>query len=72
MRAGRRAGDQILAGPEVQVIRVAEDVGFERLQLVRIDGLHGRLRTDGMILASDVAGAVCTTPARAEPSVAPA
>ena len=40
-------GDQLLARAEVEVVRVAEhDLGAERVQLVRVDGLHGRLRPD--------------------------
>jgi hypothetical protein len=40
-------GDPLGAGPEVQVVRVAEhDLGPQRLQLVRQHGLDGGLRAD--------------------------
>ena len=39
--------DHILAGPEVQVVRVAEhDLGAERTHLVRVEHLDGGLRPD--------------------------
>ena len=41
-------GDHVLAGPEVEVVRVAEDdLGPERAHLVGVEHLHGRLRPDG-------------------------
>ena len=41
-------GDHVLARPEVQVVRVAEDDRrAERAQLVGVDGLDRRLRADG-------------------------
>ena len=41
-------GDQRVAGPEMQVVRVAEhDLRAERQHLVRVEGLDGPLRADG-------------------------
>jgi hypothetical protein len=41
-------GDELLPGPEVQVVRVAEqDRRADRAQLVRVDGLDRSLRPDG-------------------------
>jgi hypothetical protein len=40
--------DHVLAGPEMQVVRVAEDDRRpEVAQLERVDHLHGRLRPHG-------------------------
>src|SRR5581483_8278157 len=40
-------GDQLLAGPEMEVVRVAEDdLGADPAQLVGVDRLHRRLRPD--------------------------
>ncbi len=41
-------GDEVLAGPEVEVVRVAEkDARAERAKFVRVDGLDRCLRSDG-------------------------
>ena len=41
-------GDEILAGPQMEVVRVAEDdLRADRVELVRVDGLHRGLRPDG-------------------------